>query len=779
VLKLTLFTKILARRRGIMVMMAAAFGLLLLATGAGEAFDHLLRQLRDAVRTHSASGTVEIVEIDARSLAAIDKWPWPRGVHAAAIDRLRKAQVRSIAFDVDFSALSTPDQDAQLADALARAGGSVILPTFRQQASAGSSEFIDSIPAKPFADKAFLAAVTIFPDNDGLVRHIPLGAETGGVPRPSLASMVAESEAQIGRLFEVDYAINPASIPRHSFIDLISVRIPDSALAGKRIIVGATAIEMGDRYLVPHYGVIPGVVIQALAAETLIGGAIPHHYGPALPFALAMLLILLCARPGSRVRRSAVFAAGSLSLFLLPLATEHFAALSFDIAAATAALAAAASVAGAALIAERYRVRVMTDAATGLPNLAALAESAEPSDFSTIVVARIDRFAAIASGLGPETTAKLVSRVADRLHMINREAPIYRTDEASLAWLEQDGDRTTFEDRLQAIIAVMRSPVDCGRLIDVALTLGMADASDEAGDGASDAKQLVANASLAALHASRKGLRWERFTGRDGDETNWHLSLLGELDAAMASGQVWNAYQPKLDIVSGEIIGAEALVRWLHPERGPIPPDNFIPLVEEHGRARDLTFHVLVRALEDAVRWDVAERPIGVAVNVSATLLGDKDFIEQVRETLENSALPNHRVTIEVTESAAMKNPEAAVAALASWRALGVNISIDDYGTGQSSLGYLQKLPATELKIDKSFIQAINSDPRNAIMVRSTIGLAHELGIKVVAEGIEDAACLATLAEMGCDTAQGYHIGRPMSAANLAIFLKGNLRAAA
>lgn len=188
---------------------------------------------------------------------------------------------------------------------------------------------------------------------------------------------------------------------------------------------------------------------------------------------------------------------------------------------------------------------------------------------------------------------------------------------------------------------------------------------------------------------------------------------------------------------------------------------------------------MLVRALEDVVGWEVAERPIGVSVNVSATLLYDKEFIEQVREILENSPLPNDRVIIEVTESAAMDNPETAIAALASWQALGVNISIDDYGTGQSSLGYLQKLPATELKIDKSFIQAVNSDPRNAIMVRSTIALAHELGIKVVAEGIEDAACLATLAEMGRDTAQGYHIGRPMSAANLAIFLKSNLRAAA
>jgi EAL domain-containing protein (putative c-di-GMP-specific phosphodiesterase class I) len=226
---------------------------------------------------------------------------------------------------------------------------------------------------------------------------------------------------------------------------------------------------------------------------------------------------------------------------------------------------------------------------------------------------------------------------------------------------------------------------------------------------------------------------------------------------------LWNAYQPKLDLRSGEIVGAEALVRWLHPERGPIAPDNFIPVVEHAGRARDLTTHVLCRALEDAEHWEREGHALGVAVNVSATLLADHEFIELVGQILSGSTVPTGRVTIEVTESAAMASPDRAVAALESWRALGVNISIDDYGTGQSSLGYLQKLPATELKIDKSFIQTV-SDHRNAIMVRSTIALAHELGIKVVAEGIEDGACVEALREMGCDTVQGYFIGKPMSA---------------
>ncbi len=164
--------------------------------------------------------------------------------------------------------------------------------------------------------------------------------------------------------------------------------------------------------------------------------------------------------------------------------------------------------------------------------------------------------------------------------------------------------------------------------------------------------------------------------------------------------------------------------------------------------------------------------PLGVAVNVSASLLADHAFIEEVGQIIQGSRLPSNRVTFEVTETAAMHSPERAIAALESWRGLGVSISIDDYGTGQSSLAYLQKLPATELKIDKSFVQTIGDDRRNAIMVRSTIALAHELGMKVVAEGVEDAACLALLAEMGCDTAQGYYIGRPVNADALAELLR-------
>jgi EAL domain-containing protein (putative c-di-GMP-specific phosphodiesterase class I)/CHASE2 domain-containing sensor protein len=694
-------------------------------------------------------------------------------VHADAVDRLQQAGARMIAFDVDFSSASNPAEDAKLAAALKRAGGGVVLPTFRQYAGSGSSEFTENVPIKPLAENAFLGAVNVSPDEDGAIRNMLLGVETSGLPRPSLPSLLAESKAEIGQSFEVDYSIQPGSIPRHSLVDLLEGKVAQESLRGKRVIIGATAIEMGDRYTVPGHGVIPGVVIQALAAETLLAGTIPQSWSGALPLILMLLVVAASVAAKRRPVQIAIFTSGATAIILLPLATEVLAAISMPLAPALAAAWAAALLGGAAMFMERNRETSLIDEDTGLPNLKALEARLSALAATNIVIARIDRFAVIASGLGPDAVGKLILRVADRLKLANGQRTIYRTDEASLAWVEDTADETSLGDRIDAVNALMRAPVEAERLVDVALSFGLA-----SGEG-KDAKQLVANAALAALNAWQKDSRWEKFSAADGEETSWQLSLLGELDAAMSSGQLWNAYQPKLDLASGRIIAAEALVRWDHPVRGLIQPDNFIPLVEENGRARDLTAHVLEQALEDALEWQEKGFPIGVAVNVSASLLADHGFIEQVGRIVQSSLLPAHKVTIEVTETAAMHSPERAIAALESWRKLGVSISIDDYGTGQSSLAYLQKLPANELKIDKSFILTLGEDRRNAIMVRSTVALAHELGMKVVAEGVEDAACLRLLAEMGCDTAQGYYIGRPVAAETLTELLEESERRAA
>ncbi|WP_165356346.1 EAL domain-containing protein [Sphingosinicella sp. BN140058] len=744
---------------------AAGIGLLALFTGAGAGLEETLQDVRYGLRSHPASGEIVVVEIDARSIKRIARWPWPRSVHARLVDRLRHAGARTIAFDVDFSSPTEPKEDAALAAALDRAGGGVIISTFRQAAGSGAEGFVDNLPIKMLADRAFLGAVNVQPDDDGEVRSMLLGVETADTPRPSLPSLIAGASAAIGQDFPIDYAIDPATVPRLSLIDVLDGKVPAAAIRGKKIMIGATAIEIWDRYTTPRHGVLPGVVIQAVAAESLIGGRVPQRWSGALPW-LAALAIVALLGGGRKPRHLALMAAAGLLLLLLPLITEQKFALTLAVVPGLLTLACGIAFTCVALAADRAQRRARHDPGTGLPNLSALEAAMSSRAGANLIVAHIENFTILASSLGSDAVAQLIVRVSNRLRCSCAQGPIYRIDTATLAWIERTEDETSLDGRLEEAAALMRTPIEIDRPVEVSLTFGLS-----AAGAPRSPRQRVADADLAALNAARRGGRWQKFTEADGEEASWQLSLLAELDQALASGDLWNAYQPKLDIASGRIVGVEALVRWNHRERGPIGPDRFIPVIEANGRAGDLTIHVLRQALDDARSWADQGHPIGIAVNVSATLLADHGFIETVRGTLSNGIAAADRVTIEVTESAAMLDPERAVAALESWRALGVNISIDDYGTGQSSLGYLQRLPATELKIDKSFVQTIAQDRRNAIMVRSTIAMAHELGMKVVAEGIEDGECLRLLGEMQCDTAQGFYIARPLTAGALAAFL--------
>ncbi|HEX8644606.1 MAG TPA: EAL domain-containing protein [Allosphingosinicella sp.] len=736
---------------------AASAGLVLVATGAGIGFDRTLSQWRDALRVQNASGQVHIVEIDARSVAAIRQWPWPRSLHGRAVDRLREAGVRTIAFDIDFSSRSIPAEDAAFAAALGRAGGAVILPTFTQQAGHGSTEAIDSVPIPTLAEHAFLATANVLPDEDGALRQMPLGGETLGVPRPSLAAMIAESTDNAAYSFAIDYAIDPATIPRHSFVDLIEGRVPAAALAGRRIIIGSTAVENGDHYAAPGHGMLPGVVVQAIAAETLFAQSARAQAGSALPLLAALLLIAAVAASGPSRRGILALACGAGLAPLFALAADRALALSFEIVPALGALAAAAAAAAIAL----RRRQARCDAATGLPNLLALEEAARGLPAAEIVVARIAGFAALAAALGPELMARLVASLAERLALGNGGACVHRIEQAGLAWIAG-----TAPVSFDGLAALAREQEADGRRVEVPLHFGIA-----GGDGGF-ARQLAANAAHAASQAERAGLRVTRFTESDSAEVSRNLALMGELDSAFASGAIRNFYQPKLDLERGRIVAVEALVRWQHEERGLLAPDSFLPLIEEHGRAQDLTRHVLAEAIADALAWREAGLDLGVAVNVGASLLAEAEFMAELRETVRAGRLPPDRLTIEVTETAAMADPKAAIAALDAWRALGVGVSIDDFGTGQSSLGYIRMLPATELKIDRSFVADIGVSPRNAIMVRSTVAMAHELGLEVVAEGVEDEACLEALAAMGCDLAQGYLIGRPQRADDISELVK-------
>ncbi len=243
------------------------------------------------------------------------------------------------------------------------------------------------------------------------------------------------------------------------------------------------------------------------------------------------------------------------------------------------------------------------------------------------------------------------------------------------------------------------------------------------------------------------------------------LALLGDLRRALERGELVLHYQPKVCLGTGNVVGAEALVRWQHPGRSLMFPDEFIPMAEHTALIGPLTRHVLGTALAQARSWIDAGRPLTVAVNLSARNLHDEDFATQVTELLAAHYVPAHLLELEVTESAIMIDPDRAQQTLKQLAGLGVRISIDDFGAGYTSLSQLTTLPVSELKIDKSFVMTMAQDPGNAMIVQSVIDLGHNLGLTLVAEGVETEQSLRALAALNCDIAQGYHICRPVPAA--------------
>jgi EAL domain-containing protein (putative c-di-GMP-specific phosphodiesterase class I)/CHASE2 domain-containing sensor protein len=741
-------------------LVVSALTIILLAAGAFEPFENRLTEIRSELLQRAPTGQVAIVEIDAKSVAEIRTWPWPRHYHAKVLDRLRASKAVMVAFDVDFSSSSDPAGDVAFARALNR-DGLTILPTFQQSASdRPSDDVIKTEPAELFKS-AWIGGVNILPGVDGVVRDYPAATMIGGQIRPSMASLVAENDDLADRVFQPDWGIDVRNIPRFSFVDIVKGRVPLKAIAGKRILVGATAIELGDRYTIPRFGTVPGVVIQALATESLLQGRAMSRSG-ILPTLLALALTALALGANLHPRFAPVFplqAATVLALLLAaPVAVQARWPISLDSAAplfcALGCIAARLSLE----LRRRHHLARLVDAESRLPNGRALEVRLMEIENSPVILASagIDRFEGIRNAISTEALADLVREISRRLESAGGRT-VYRVAPDVLAWLELAGPSETDGFHPATVGRLFVEPVTTREgPVDVHLTIGL----DHEPVG-SNVRSKIERSVAAITMARAAGDDCHSYQSID-PNVRRQLSLMGELRRGMTRGEVKIAYQPKLHIRSGAITHAEALVRWHNPQEGAIPPDLFIPLAESTGVVRELTEYVLSRALADCAKIRKAGKEFCIAVNISAADLSRGDFVREIRDLVAGSKANPSSLTLEVTESAILRSPQKAIDALNALREMGIKLSVDDYGTGQSTLSYLKKLPVSELKIDKSFITSMCDNANDRIMVRSTIDMAHELGLVVVAEGVEDARTLEELRSLGCDFAQGYLIGKAM-----------------
>lgn len=413
------------------------------------------------------------------------------------------------------------------------------------------------------------------------------------------------------------------------------------------------------------------------------------------------------------------------------------------------------------------------DQETGLGNRLSLERAAAGGEPTYVVLFGIDRFEVLRNAIGYDSMAGLLTTVGRRLSTLSGRAPVARVGAGVLGLVLKAGDEAEAVQAATRICEAAQAPVILnGAPVDIVLTAGVA----RTGQADRNVASPVDRASIAvdqARAAHRRAMAFDVL--RYGDPAG-NLSLISELMAALDNGEFSLNYQPKYDFRADGVGAVEALARWTHPRRGCVPPDLFVAMAEETGHIRPLTEWVIHQAIRDQAELRRAGHDLSVSVNVSARLLSDVSFADFALAAVEASGA---RLCFEITETAVVANPEVALRLLDRFAAAGIAVSLDDYGSGLSSLTYLKQIRADELKIDKSFILGLDDSARDALLVKSTIDLAHGLGMKVTAEGVETPTALALLRGMGCDMAQGYLIGRPVSFAALLERLNGPARTGA
>jgi diguanylate cyclase (GGDEF)-like protein len=506
----------------------------------------------------------------------------------------------------------------------------------------------------------------------------------------------------------------------------------------------------------------------------LIGAVISRHWTyidlAVCASALGLVVVVLAFKPVEDYR----FTAKSI-ITMSAIAAVAFSATDLALSgtfraaggAGLAALSLSVLLAGAAASTERGRLveRIRWerdhDPLTGLMNRSGFSQRlSEPADGRSVLLVDLDRFHEVNHALGYVSGDVLLQRVAQRISdELGPDGVVARTGGDEFGILLRDGGSADAVSTAVALLDAVERPFHVGDL-DLELTASVGVAVDAG--GSSDAVQLQQQAGIALGAAKAAHTGWEVFSPGQGRQGPGPLALAGELRRAIEADELEVHFQPKAELITGRVRGVEALVRWRHPRHGLLGPQHFVPLAERAGLIRPLTFCVLARAVSEQVELGRLGYRVGVAVNLSLRSVVDVDLPDELAVTLAAGGADPSTLTLEVTESNVMADPARTVGILRRLADLGIRISVDDFGTGYSSLAYLKRLPASEVKLDRSYVGGMLRDRCDAAIVRASVELAHDLGLHVVAEGVEDERTWAALAALGADEAQGYVLSRPL-----------------
>ncbi|PHV10482.1 GGDEF domain-containing protein [Chitinimonas sp. BJB300] len=412
------------------------------------------------------------------------------------------------------------------------------------------------------------------------------------------------------------------------------------------------------------------------------------------------------------------------------------------------------------------------DPLTELPNRMRLVElisaliyrAQQTKEPVAVVMVDIDRFKYINDYLGYNVGDAALKSIAIRLsEMLRGNDHLGRFSGDEFVLVLPGIDRNNIDDTIYRLHSVLENPLAItGQSIDIAGSIGAAFFPQHGTNG----NTLLRQAESAMYMAKRIHAPYMIYDARQEESRKDQLSLLGELKVAIEENQLVAFYQPKVNLQDGYIAAVEALVRWQHPDRGWIPPNQFIPFAEQTGKIRGLTLWMLRECMQQSRRWREGGMPLKISINVSINDMEDPAFVGMVRQVLNDTQADASDLCLEITESAVMGEPERVMDSLFTFRELGFKLSIDDFGTGYSSLAYLSRLPVNELKIDRSFMMRLNETDGIQI-VRAIVQLGHILKLEVVAEGVENTEGWHTLSSLGCDAIQGYLVAKPLPATEL------------
>lgn len=596
------------------------------------------------------------------------------------------------------------------------------------------------------------------PDFWGGVSSVPYVLESGGQRLISAESVLTGIHGRLGEELTVDYAIDVHSIP---FVSYSSERNNglSRAVNGKDVVLGYE--KSGNATLLPILGQgragTPTII--ALGAETIMHGRTRHLSG--IWSLLAAIIISWVLLQCNRIGRQVLTMVATVILGFTSIVILNSIGITLPVGNAIVMV----LVVGPFGISRVLKAKATQESAihpdSGLASVNALWRSEKEA--RPLVVGSIARFEELMGLLSQSERKTLTDRICS---LATPSGEIWHGEDGRFYWFIRHEQADHLASHLESLALILRNGFSIGSLPVSLQTVFGVDLRFEA-----KMSDRILGANLSAKRAASMNKAWLAYEEGDKKEAAWSVTRLRELDLAIQAGQIRADLQPKVNLRTGSVTGAEALARWTHPIRGSISPDEFVKAAEDGGRIKELTIAVMHSALSSS-RQAISDDPsFTISVNISPSLLTDPTLCGSISSLLALYQIDPANLILEVTENIAFAENDVANKCMHELVGMGIQLSIDDYGTGNSTLAYLRNIPAGELKIDQKFVSDIMSSGEDETLVQSTIQLAHELNMIVVAEGVEDSRTLEKLRQMGCDVGQGYLISRPLTPEHFAQYM--------